>query len=163
MKTTLIWKKRFFSSTYEIFKNEMPIGSLKQRMWSHSADGEINGHKYSFLHKGFFNRETQISDQSTDKIIATITYNFWGTKAWINYYDYVAQWEYTNGWQTRWWLTAKGDLIAQYYGNTYKGVIEYEVQDDLNILTGLFIASHFKRISSSAVVTAVLIPIFATT
>ncbi len=81
MKTNLRWEKKILSSTYSIYSDNQLIGKLKDKTFSQSADGELNGKKYTFRTKGLFKQHTEILDKAENKIIGEITYNTWMTKA----------------------------------------------------------------------------------
>ena len=61
MKTNLRWEKEIFCSTYSIYSNNQLIGKLKDKTFSQSADGELNGKEYIFRTKGLFNQHTEIT------------------------------------------------------------------------------------------------------
>ncbi len=161
MKTTLNWEKGIFNSTYKIYSEENLVGNLKGKTWKQSADGELNGGKYSFKTKGFFKQETQIFDTDKNTVIGKITYNSWMTKAKIKYSDKVINWKYTNAWNTKWSLFDSEGVQIKYHGSSSKGKIEFEEQDDLLVLTGLYITNYYWQITIFAII-AVFIPVWMT-
>ncbi len=48
MQTYLNWKKGLFSSTYNIYSNGILLGELKDKQFSQTATGQLNGKKYIF-------------------------------------------------------------------------------------------------------------------
>lgn len=150
MEKIYTWKRGFFKRTYELFSNEMAVGTLRERTWSYSADGEINGKTYQFIITGFWKRKTEISD--TEKVIATITYNSWMTKATIEFTGSMKSltWQYDNFWHTWWSLSDPSGRKIKYHGSQLKGEITSNIDDDMLILAGLFITSYYRREASGA-------------
>jgi len=161
MKKTLNWKKGLFSSCFEIHSKGVIVGRLKEKNWTNSAIGELNGKKYSFLTKGFLHKETQIVDNESNNILGKITYQTWGKKARIEIDNKVINWKFTNVWNTRWCLIDLNGKEINYKGSSSKGNIEFEEQNDLLLLTGLFITNYYWQ-SAVAAIVAVSIPIWFT-
>jgi hypothetical protein len=161
MKTILNWKKGIFKSTYEIYSENILVGRLKDKSWTQSADGEINGKKYSFKTKGFFKQETQITDSENNTIVGKITYNSWKTRAKIELNDIVIHWKYSNFWNTKWSLYNSENNLVNFQGSSSKGTIEYDENNDLLVLAGLYITNYYWQITL-AVIIAVFIPIWIT-
>jgi hypothetical protein len=153
MKTSLNWKKGFFKSTYEIFNYSMPAGMLKPKTWSYSADSELNGKKYFFKSKGFFKQKTEIIDTAKNVIIGEISYNSWRHKASIEYSGKLINFKFINFWNTKWNLSDDKGIIISYSGNSSKGIIETDDQNDILVLTGLYIACHFWQRNRAAAAT----------
>lgn len=161
MEPTLKWKKRILSNTYHIFSDEIQVGKLKDNAWTQSADGEINGKKYRFKTKGFLKQETKIIDPETKTVIANISYNTWRTKAKIAFDDMTINWKYDNTWNTKWSLYNSEKILMKYHGSTTKGKIECDKENDLLVLTGLFITNYYWEITLAALI-AVFIPVWLT-
>jgi hypothetical protein len=161
MEAKLNWKKGIFKETYEIYSNGLLVGTLKENLWKQMAYGELNGKKVIFKTHGFLKQETQIIDPSSNLIIGNITYNSWMTKATIEYTNKVANWKYDNAWNTKWSISNSEGVQIQSQGSSSKGTIEHQTQDDLLILSGLFVTNYYWQVSI-AVMIAVIIPIFAT-
>jgi hypothetical protein len=159
METKLNWKKGFFKETYEIYSNGGLVGTLKENIWKQIAYGELNGKTVIFKTQGFLNQETQIIDPGSNSIIGKISYNLWMTKATIEYSNTVAKWKCENVWNTKWSISNSVDVLIQCHGSSSKGIMEGQTQDELLILSGLFVTNYYWQISL-AVIIAVLIPIF---
>ena len=156
---TLHWKKGAFKSTYKIYSNDTLVGTLKENVWKQSADGELTGKKYNFKTKGFFKQETEIVHADTNTALGKITYNSWMTKATIELSDRKIFWKYDNVWNTKWSLFDSEGIQIQYQGSSFNGKIEFNSQDDLLVLTGLFITNYYWQIAI-AVFVAVFIPVW---
>jgi len=158
MQAKFLWKKGIFSSTYNIFFNEQQIGKLKDKLFSQSSVGEINGKEYTFKTKGFFKQHTEIFDIQTNQPIGEISYNNWMNKAIITIQEKTANWKYKNIWNTKWEVTNKEGLKINYTGSSTKGKIESNTENDLLLLSGLFITNYYWQIT--IVILASQIPIW---
>jgi hypothetical protein len=161
MRTQLNWGKGIFSNTFEIFSDGVAVGNLKENTWRQSADGELFGKRYLFKTKGFFKQETQIMDANNGSLLGTIKYNYWKTKATIEYIDRVFNWKYDNLWNTKWSISDLNGVQVKYQGSSSKGKIELNEQNELLLLTGLYITNYYWQISI-AVIVAILVPMFST-
>ena len=139
MKTRLHWKRKAFSSTSEIFSGATLIGRLRENSWNQSAEGELNGENYHFKTKGVFKPVTQITQSESNTPIGKIEYN---------------------SWKTRWSLSDSAGILMKFKGNASKGNIEVEKEDDLLLLTGLFVTNYYRQMAIILLV-AIMIPIFA--
>jgi hypothetical protein len=117
---------------------------------------------YNFETKGFFNQETRIINPDSNIQIGKITYNSWKTKAIIEIGNKTFTWKYDNAWNTKWSLSYNEDILLHYYGSYTKGVIGINVQDELLILSGLYISNYFWQIAS-VVIVSVYLPVFMIT
>ena len=159
MNTMLRWEKAIFSSTYRIYSNNQLIGKLKDRTFSQSADGELNGKEYIFRTKGLFKQHTEILDKAESKVIGEITYNTWMTKASLSFYDKKANWKYDNPWTTKWSIFDSEGIEIIYSGRSGKGQIESNSDDPLLLLSGLFVTNYYWQMTV-VVVIAVFVPIW---
>lgn len=143
MHTKLNWKKGFLKSTYMIFSAGKLVGSMKENMWKNSAVGELNGQSVSFITHGFIKQETQIIDSANRAIIGKITYNSLRTSAEISYKGNSYHWKNENWTHSKWSLYSFDGKQIAYKGSNNKGVLDSNIEDELLILTGLFIANYF--------------------
>lgn len=159
MKTSYSWTKGFFSNLYSIYYNGGLIGNLKDKSFSQTAQGEVNGKEYIFKTKGFLKQHTEIIDSSENRIIGEITYNSWMTKAKITLKDKTINWKYDNAWNTKWSLFDSAGILMNFSGSSSKGQINANVDDELLILAGLFVTNYYWQ-TTTAVIIAALIPIW---
>jgi hypothetical protein len=68
----------------------------------------------------------------------------------IEYSGKNINFRFINLWNTRWNLSDEKGILISYKGNSIKGKIETDKQDDMLVLSGLFIASYFRRNNGSA-------------
>lgn len=159
MKCILNWKRGAFSTTCRIFSGEKSIGELTNSAFKQTAHGIIHNRRFLFKTKGLFKQETQIFDGGSQQLLGNITYNAWMTKATIQFTDRTLFWKYDNGWQTRWSLYDDQGTLMKFAGGSSKGTIECEEEDDLLVLTGMYVTNYYQQ-AMIAVIVAVFIPIW---
>ena len=152
------WKKGIFSESYKIFNNETQIGSLSNKSFSQTSRGELNEKKYTFKTTGFFNQHTQIIENNDNKIIGEITYNNWMNKATININGQKFELKYNNIWNSKWSITSLNETQISYNSSTSTGQIQSNTDNELLILSGLFVANYYLQMTL-AVLLIVFIPI----
>ncbi len=161
MKTLLNWKKGAFSSTCRIFSGERMLGELSEHAFKRTAYGHIRNKHYRFRTDGLFRQETRIIDGKNNQAIGTISYNSMMSKATIQFADRTVSWKYDNAWQTRWSLSDDQGILMKFAGGFSRGTIEYEKDDDLLVLTGMFVTNYYQQ-AMIAIFVAVFIPIWVT-
>lgn len=159
MKSILNWKRGAFSTTCRIFSGEKAIGELTNSAFKQTAHGVIHNRRCLFKTKGLFKQETRILDGVSHQLIGKITYNSWMNKATIQFTDRTLFWKYDNGWQTRWSLYDDQGILMKFAGGSSKGTIECEEEDDLMVLTGMFVTNYYQQ-AMIAIMVAVFIPIW---
>ena len=160
MQTKLRWKKDFFSGLYTIYSNGQQVGRLKDKTFSQTADGELNGRRYTFRAKGFFRQHTDIIDNTDNRVIGVISYNDWMTKASITVGNKTVNWKYDNLWNTRWSVFDAEGARIQYSGSSSGGEIDSDTDDALLMLTGLYVINYYWQ-TTIAVLVAVFVPLFS--
>jgi hypothetical protein len=159
MKTILRWEKGLFSSTCRIYKGEEILGELKDHAFKQTSEGRIRNETYRFKTRGFFSQETLIIDGKNDQVVGNISYRSWKTRATIQLEDRVFSWKYDNGWQTRWSIFYDNHIYMKFAGKLSRGTIEFEEENDLLVLTGLFVTNYYQQ-ATIAILVAVFIPIW---
>ena len=159
MKNYFTWKKKFFSETYRIFEKEAQIGIFKNRPFSSTSEAEINGKKYSFKTKGFFQQHTEIMDGMDGSLIGEIRYGSWKTRATITLNNKTYSWKYDNIWSTRWSLTDGSTVHLNFAGSSTSGKVESNTDDYLLLLLGLYVMNYFWQ-ATIIVLIAVFLPIW---
>lgn len=154
----LTWTKGLFSSLYRINSNGKQLGSLKDKPFSRTTKGIINGKEYLFRNSGFFKQQTEIFDCSDNKEIGGIEYNSWRSKATITVNGSKYNWKYDNLWNTRWSISGTNGLSAKFKSFTTKGHIDADTDDTLLILSGLFIKDFYLQAAFIVILIAVIIP-----
>ena len=161
MKTTLNWKKGAFSSTCRIFSGEKILGELSNHSFKRTAQGNIRNKQFRFQTNGLFRQVTRIIDAKNNQEIGTISYSSMMSKATLQFADHAISWKYDNAWQTRWSLSDDHGILMKFAGGFSKGTIEFEKEDDLLVLTGMFVTNFYQQ-AMIAIFVAVFIPIWVT-
>ncbi|MEJ5996278.1 hypothetical protein WG904_17755 [Pedobacter sp. Du54] len=156
MKRLLTWRKGLFDSNYQLYTNGEIKGSLIFSSLKNNARG-IALKNYYFTTEGFLNPITKIRDENHNQI-GTITYNGWKLKATVTFNDLdVASWSYTNSWLSQWAITNHRDKFIQYHSTTASGTASSDNEDELLLLSGLFVREFFSR-AIILIIIAVMIP-----
>ena len=156
MQKSLSWKKGLLSDSYRIYSNDQQIGKLKNKTFSQSSDGEINGKEYTFKTKGFIKQHTEIIDNSDNSVIGEITYNNWMTKALLSIQNKKINWKYDNIWNTKWSIYDSNGIQIKYAGSSTNGHIDSNTEDDLLLLTGLYVTNYYWQMTIVIVIAAFL-------
>lgn len=143
MISKLYWGKRPFFNTYQICSAYYPIGKLFNKTFSQSAVGELNGKSYSFKTGGFLKTRTEITDNLTNELIGDITYSSGMTKATLSIHGKKLSWKNNNFRSTKWQISDNEGVLVKYNGTSTGGQIDSNTDDDLYVLTGLYITSHY--------------------
>jgi hypothetical protein len=150
METHLVWKTKLFRNLYEIFENEQPAGELKSPGWKRNATGELKGKKLHFEIKGVFKKEFLILDPADNSTIGQIVFNTWKTKATITCRNQEYKWQFDNFFHTKWSISYEQGNLVKYESHFKKGEITSYTNDELLILTGLFIKDYLKQRAAAA-------------
>ncbi len=134
------------------------MGSLSNKSFSQTSRGELNEKKYTFKTTGFFNQHTQIIENNENKIIGEITYNNWMNKATININGKKFELKYNNIWNSKWSITSLNETQISYNSSTSTGQIQSNTDNELLILSGLFVANYYLQMTL-AILLIVFIPI----
>jgi len=161
VNSKIAWKNSPFSNSYGIYSNGQVIGKLKEMIFSQTSHGEINGRKYTFKTHGFFNQKTHIIDQSEQKVIGIISYNNWKAIAKISIHHQENFLKIDNIFHTKWSISDASGLRMQFKGSFTEGEINPITDDELLLLSGLFVKNYFTS-SSIAMLVAILVPVFLT-
>ncbi len=157
MQQLLSWRKGLFDSNYQLYTNGEIRGSLIFSSWKNNARG-IALKNYYFTTEGFLNPITKIRDENHNQI-AVITYNTWKLKATVTFNNLDhASWSYTNSWLSQWSLTNHSNKLINYHSSTGAGTILSDNDDEVMLLSGLYIREFFSR-SIMLIIIVILIPI----
>jgi hypothetical protein len=143
---TITWKKGVFSSKYQLFDHQRPIGQFKEGVFSRTSRGELHDRKYRFRKKGWFSSTTEITDEVNDQVIGTIQFNTWGNKATIFLGEKTYKWKYDNFWSTKWSIRENENPLMLYKSKKFGGTIEAKLENEVLVLCGLFVYNHYVQI-----------------
>jgi hypothetical protein len=150
METHLKWKAKFFSNKYEIFQYDNSIGTLSGSGWKRTSVGELRGKKVLFEIKGFFKQEFLISDPVNNSPLGKIIFNTWRTKAAITLQEKVYNFQFENFFHSKWSITDENGNLIKYDAQMKHGVILSYTDNELLILTGLYIRDYLKQRAAAA-------------
>jgi hypothetical protein len=154
METQYTWASRFFRRTLDIMKYEEPAGELKSMTWKRRSEGQLNGRKVNFEIRGFFGKDFLILNPDDNNQIGSISFNTWRTKATITLKDRNYNWEYENFWHSKWHITNENGNLVQYASGFKRGEILSYTDDDVLILTGLYIRDYLQQRASESAASA---------
>lgn len=143
MRRGYSWEKNFFGTTTSLYREGALVGNLVEKSFSSSAEGEMNGKAFEFRNSGIINLKTEVTEKVTGKLVATIRYNSFQTKATIDTDERRLLWKSKNLIGSKWEMeNSRGERII-YKGFNQKGVIETETEDEMLLLTGLFARNYY--------------------
>lgn len=153
----LTWKNKLFSNTTRIYSNDQLVGQLNHKTFSQTTECELNGEKYKFVSKGFFNQHTEIFESNDEQALGDITYSSWSNKATIFLKDKKIDWKYDNMWNTKWRIFDSEGLEIRFSGSSTKGEISSNTDSALLILSGLYISNYYSQIAIAVFASAVAV------
>lgn len=146
MDAILTWTKGLFESNYQIFSNGQIKNSLLFNTWKNEAQGIGANCNYYFRTSGYLHPTTQILNQQQE-LVGTITYNSWQTKATVQMKSGEQfLWNFTNGWYSKWVIGNFQDKQIFFESNSSSGMIRTNTDDEVLLLTGLFIKEYHSRL-----------------
>lgn len=155
----ITWTKTFFSETFIIFKENKQIGFLKNDLLSTVAFSSLQQNNYEFRTTGFLNQITQIYDSQSKMLIGNIRYD-WSGAARIELLNGEIYFFKRKGFSVnKWVITNKAGTVLHYYKNVGGGEIKYKDENELLLLTGLFVGDYYQK-SSLAVFIVLFVPFF---
>ena len=146
MEQVLFWRKGLFDSSYQVFDQQQLKFSMNFSSWQNSAIATTQTGIYLLKSEGFAKPETRIVNNQNETL-ATITYDWLGFKARIVFASgETFDWRYQNSWLSRWSLNNLKDKQILFSASAGNGNIHSSVDDDMLVLTGLFIREYYSRI-----------------
>jgi len=161
MKTILNWKKGLFKNSYEIYSDSTHVGYLKEKSWAQTSTGELNGEKFHFRIKGFFNKEALVFSSESNTPVGKISYNCWMTRTKIEYGGKVYNWKYNNIWNTSWKLYNVEGLELKYNCSATNGRIESDLENNFLILSGLYVHNYYVQTTLVTMI-VIFLPLWVT-
>ena len=159
MEKYYTWNKGIFDSNYQVYE----AGQIKSTMffdaWRKEAKIITQQKSYILKNNGFIDPTTQIYD-NMHQIIGSITYNTWKTKGMVilnsgEQYTF----DFTNSWFSTWVITNFKDKKISYDSSTSSGTVMANTDDELMLLTGLYIRAYFNNLLIFVILVAVIFPI----
>ena len=145
MDKQLTWTKGLLENTYQLFENGLIINTLFFDTWKNEARSIGKENTFLFKTNSFFDSNTQILT-GKGEILGVINFDLWQSKAVVN----LASGEqfacnFNNYLFSKWTITNFKDKQLFYYSNTTSGTITTNTDDELMVLSGLFIREHYSR------------------
>jgi len=146
MEQVLYWRKGLFDSNYQVFDQQQLKFSMNFSSWQNSAIATTQSGIYLLKSEGFSKPETRILNNQNETL-ATITYDWLGFKARVVFASgETLDWRYQNSWLSRWSLNNLKDKQILFSASAGNGNIHSNVNDDMLVLTGLFIREYYSRL-----------------
>ena len=140
MEKHIIWKKKFFNNTYQLFAEDAGVGFLSVNPWRDRAQGEYGKCKAQFIAKGLFHRPIHIFDLVSGNEVGTVKYFFWRRKGIISMADGSEfGFRYQGIFYSRWVIFDSNGILLRFSRGFFGGNIVSETKNDLLILTGLYL------------------------
>lgn len=145
MEQTLNWRKGLFDSNYQVFGNALLKFSLNFSSLKNSALATTQHGIYLLKSEGFSNPETKIFNNKNE-VLAIIRYDWLKFKAKIFFTSGEEfDWSFQNSWLSRWSVNNHKDKQIIYNSSSSSGLVHSNVDDDILILSGLFVREYYSR------------------
>ena len=145
------WKTRYFSKTWNIYRNNRQVGSIEKPFFSRKSTAEINGKKYEFQDKGFAGLESDVIDAVENKAVGKVQFDAENSIGIIQITDEKnSTLEIKNPWKNQFVLHNSTGLNIAYNGSIsgLRGEIEANKTDDLKMLSGLYLFALMSKLSN---------------
>ncbi|MNK94111.1 hypothetical protein D3C87_1143030 [compost metagenome] len=157
MEQVLYWRKGLFDSNYQVFDQQQLKFSMNFSSWQNSAIATTQSGIYLLKSEGFSKPETRILNNQNETL-ATITYDWLGFKAKVVFASgETLDWRYQNSWLSRWSLNNLKDKQILFSASAGNGNIHSNVNDDMLVLTGLFIREYYSRLLFGLIILIVIL------
>ena len=155
------WTSDWFNGNYQLFVDGVQKGALTFEMWWSNAYTSFEDKNFSFQNTGFWQSTTTVTDRKTNEVVAIITYDSWKSKAIISLKSGEQyEWKSINSWRSQFTVSNYKDVNIMYNASSNTGAIATDVDNELLIISGLFIKQIYKK--KTVVLIACLMPIFTT-
>lgn len=146
MERRLNWTKGIFESSYQLFEGGEIKHTLFFDTWRNEARAISQQSTYFFKSNGFMNSSIQLFDDKNN-LIAMINYQPWQSKAIVSLTSgEVYHWAFTNNWHSKWAITDLKAKHVNYDSDLSSGTISANTDDEIMLLTGLYIREYFNKI-----------------
>ncbi|MET4080341.1 hypothetical protein ABIB40_000281 [Pedobacter sp. UYP30] len=140
------WNKDTFDSKYQVLSQGLLKYALNFESWHNSAIATTQTGIYLFKTQGLSKAETLLLN-NRNEVLAVITFNWLALNATIKFTNGDSfKFLYQRNWITEWSLNNGTDKQVFYKARTGSGMIKSNVDEELTILTGLYIREYFSRL-----------------
>ncbi|WP_343532091.1 hypothetical protein [Pedobacter sp.] len=147
MEKTVTWTKGVFDSSYQIFCDGQICGNLIFNTWNNHAIGIMSQTNYQFKCKSY--TDTTVTIYGDNHVeLGSIKMNIWQMRAVISLPGQIPlSWNYSNGWLNQWSISNHQNTQIHYKSSSGSGmVVGQNLNDELALLTGLYIREFFSRL-----------------
>ncbi|KQC02173.1 hypothetical protein [Pedobacter sp. Hv1] len=146
MERHLNWTKGLLDSSYQLFEGGEIRHTLFFDIWNNQARAISQQSTYLFKGNGFLNSTTQVFDNQNN-LIGMIQYHTWQNKAIFTLTSGEAyHWTFTNSWYSKWMITDSKTKQINYDADLSSGAIMANTDDEIMLLTGLYIKEHYHKV-----------------
>lgn len=140
------WKKDTLDSKYQIFSKGLLKYALNFESWHNSAIATTQNGIFLFKTQTFGNTETLLVDNK-NVVLAAIKFNITSFNAVVKFTDGGEfKFVYQRNRITEWSLNNGLDKQVFYRANTGSGLVKSNIDNELIILTGLYIREYYSRL-----------------
>lgn len=140
------WNKDTLDSKYLVLSNGTLKYTLNFESWHNSAIATTQNGIFLFKTQAFGKTETLLVDNKNE-VLAAIKFNFSSLNALVKFTDGSEfKFVYRKNRITEWSLNNGIDKQVFYKANTGSGLIKSNVENELVILTGLYIKEYYARL-----------------
>ena len=140
------WNKDTFDSKYQVFSQGLLKYALNFESWHNSAIATTQTGIYLFKTQGFSKPESLLVN-NRNEVLAVITFNLLSLNATIKFTEGSKfKFLYRKNWISEWSLNNGADKQVFYKARTGNGLVKSNIDDELIILTGLYIKEYFSRL-----------------
>jgi len=155
------WKRNWLNGNLQLFVDGIQKGALTFEMWRSNAYTLFEDKDYAFENKGFWQSTTTVTDRKTNEPVAIINYDSWKSKAIISLKSGGQyEWKATSSWRSQWSVSNHEGTNIYYQASGNTGAISTDIDNELLIISGLFIKQIYNK--KAAVIIACLVPIMTT-
>jgi len=155
MTTNLNWNKNLYRNQIKIFQGFQKHSSLTGNLLNTKVIGSFKENKYIFKRNN--SNDISIVDLRTDEEVVTIKINKLVNKSVINLKGKNYTFSYENFFKSSWTIKQDYKDLIKYKSNFNRGRINSETDDELLILTGMYLSNQFWKTGVSIVVFSILI------
>jgi len=162
MSRFINWKNNWFSGNFQLFVDGVQKGMITFGTWKSDAVSMFEDKNYYFVNEGFWQSKTKVIDRNTNEMVAIITYDSWKSKALISLNTGEQyEWKSTGIWKTQFTVSNYKDAHIMYNSGSNSGAISSDTDNELLIISGLFIKQIYNK--RAALIVVCLIPIMTAT
>ena len=162
MEHLLTWTKGIFDNSYQLFQNGVIKGNLIFDTWKNEARTLFKEGNLIINSQGFFESNNYIYNDKGE-LLGTITFETWKAKATVTLKNGEQfYFNFTNGWYTKWEIGDLKGKQAIYDSDTSSGRISSNTDDQMMLISGLFIREYFtRRLLALVIFLVIFIPIIS--